>query len=69
MANSLPKPGQSAAAWNPTGAPEGDATAKLMTPNAKDHPDSATPTNDKTQWMGGKSAGKMGTLGKQGHGF
>ncbi len=60
----LPKDGVSN--WNP-GVPSGSLKQKL-TPNAKDNPDSLSPTNEQKQFVGKKGA-QSEPLGKRGRNF
>lgn len=51
---------------DPSNAP--DATNKLMSPNAKDDPETLSATNEQKAWIGG-SGKPSGPFGQQGKNF
>lgn len=64
----IPNYGKGVSNWDPSGAPDHDATEKLMSPHAVEKPDNVTSNNKMEQYEGGSAKGKFGTLGKRGIG-
>lgn len=64
----LPNYGKSVSNWDPSGAPDHDATEKLMSPHAVENDDNVKSNNKMEQFTGGSAKGKFGELGKRGIG-